>query len=541
MTVVGSLPLVSVRGLRVRYRGAKVDAVTDLSLDIAPGEVVALVGESGSGKSTTAGALLGLLQGRAEVQAEKFLIAGADMHHASNSAWRQQRGGVIARIAQDPLAALNPNKRVGAQLAEAVRSADRRERVRAALVDAGLPNTEEIVRRYPHELSGGQRQRVLIALALITEPKLIIADEPTSSIDATTRQLVAEQLSSLVRDRGLALLVITHDLGFAAALSDRVIAMHAGRIVEAASTAEFVAAPESPITKELVQAARELALPSAAPARSVTSLTVEQPAPLLSLDSITVRYGLTPPALEDATLTVAPGETLGIVGESGAGKSTLVRAALGVAPLANGTISFDGVDLATLGREQLRALRRRFQLVQQDPFASLDPRYSVARCIAEPLRAYRVGTRAEQHARVGELLRLVQLPEELAARKPRQLSGGQRQRVAIARALALDPELVYLDEALSALDATVQARLLELLRDIQRARGVSFVLVSHDLGAVASIAHRIAVFRTGHLVEIGGSEQLLASPRDPYTRELVAAARAASISTDPSLTDPHVA
>lgn len=430
-------------------------------------------------------------------------------------------------------------------------------RIIETLRDAGIDDPEVRMRQYPHELSGGQRQRVLIAIALACKPRVLIADEPTSALDVTVQRRILDHLEMLVRERGISMVLITHDLAVAAERSHRMLVLDAGEVVEQGPTAQVLAAAESPVTRRLLAAAPKLTSDGAlALGRYVDETPDAEDAdgpPLIWLREVSKAYrahsssrqpspvtktrgleiadaeNISPSssgngmirALDNVSLNVARGQTLGIVGESGSGKSTLLRIALALTKSTTGEIEYDGQALHDLPRRKVRALRRRFQLVQQDPFASLDPRYSVGRCIAEPLAAFRMGNRRQRRARVSELLEMVGLPVDFANRLPRQLSGGQRQRVAVARALAVEPETIYLDEPVSALDVTVQARLLDTLVEIQRKLGVTYVFVSHDLAVVAQVAHHVAVLRNGRPVEVGPAPKVLRTPRTEYTRALI--------------------
>ncbi|MFD2757048.1 ABC transporter ATP-binding protein [Gulosibacter faecalis] len=487
-------------GLRVTY-GDGTRAVDGIDLEVNPGELVSLVGASGAGKSSLVTALLGLHEPPTRVDADRLELDGVDLRGARERDWRRMRGSRVARVPQDPLAALNPNMRIGAQIAEAVRSltpdAPVDETV-ARLCDEAQLAGADVLHAHPHELSGGQRQRVLMAIALAGSPRLLIADEPTSALDRVARQRILDRLRALASDDGRAVLLVTHDLESALALSDRVEVMHEGRLVDPVA---------HPHARALREAARALSLRDG-DRRGAPNPDARELVRFNDVAVVRARRGprgatRTVAALDGVTLGVPAGETLGIVGESGAGKTTLLRVGLGLVPPTAGSVTFDGVDLAGLGRRELRALRRRFQLVQQDPAASLDPRRTVAESIAEPLRAHGVGSRADRGRRVAELLDQVRLHAAMASKRPRELSGGQQQRVALARALALKPELIYLDEPVSALDTEVQAEVLRLLIEVQRELGITYLFVSHDLGAVARISHRIAVFRAGRLVEVG--------------------------------------
>ena len=530
--------IVQINDLRIEYRtaGTPVTAVHGVDLAIGRGQTVALVGESGSGKSTVASAIIGLLAGNARITAGSVLIDGDDVTHWPESQRRRLRGRKIGYVPQDPLVGLNPTTRVGKQIAEAViqargtkpKGALRRavdDEVIALLEQVGIDRPALRARQYPHELSGGMRQRALIAIALAGDPELIIADEPTSALDATVQKRILDHLAHLARERGISLLLITHDLGVAADRADEVIVLQQGRIVEAGVPADILVAPTAAYTKALL---------AAAPSFSVT----EPPRPGAA-DAAGLRRGenVTPGvarprgggaapsvrARDDVSFEVRTGETLGIVGESGSGKTTLLRTALALETPTAGTVRLDGQVISGVRWSALRPLRRRIQLVQQNPYASLDPRYTVFESIVEPLVSFGEGRRRDHEARARELIDVVHLPQSYLNRLPRELSGGQRQRVAIARALALRPELVFLDEPVSALDVSVQAQILALLRELQEALGVAYVLVSHDLAVVSNVAHRVVVLQQGKVVEEGATADVFAAPRQDYTRELLAA------------------
>ncbi|MFC9895507.1 dipeptide ABC transporter ATP-binding protein [Nocardia sp. NPDC127579] len=517
--------LLRVEDLAVRYGSAtgSVTALGGVSFTLAPGEVVALVGESGSGKSTLGHALLGLLDQPAEITGGTITFDGRPVAHEDERAWRRLRGARLGFVPQDPGLSLNPVRRVGDQVAETLlvhglaAPAQARERAIRLLADAGLDRPELRARQYPHQLSGGQRQRVLIAAALIATPDLVIADEPTSALDTTVARRVLDQLTAQTTARGTAVLLITHDLAVAAERADRLIVLHDGAIVETGPTADLLRAPQHPYTRRLLAAA-----PSLAPFEGFRSPRADGP-PLLSVREVHKRFatrGGSVTAADGVSFELRRGETLALVGESGSGKSTTARIALRLLTPDSGTVAFDGHDLTRLRGARLRALRRRIQVVYQNPYASLDPRWRVARIIAEPLRAFGIGART---ARVGELLDQVALPATVAQRRPAELSGGQRQRVAIARALALHPELLVLDEPVSALDASIQAQILELLDRLQDELGLSYLFISHDLTVVRRISDRVAVMRHGRIVETGSTADIFNSPQHEYTRELLAA------------------
>ncbi|CAJ62506.1 MULTISPECIES: dipeptide ABC transporter ATP-binding protein [Frankia] len=531
----GTGPIVELAGLSVGYRqrGRTTLAVEDVDLTIAPGETVAVVGESGSGKTTTANAILGLLPSSGVITAGRIRIAGTDVTGAPDRVLRTFRGNVVGLVPQDPMVGLNPTMRIGGQIAEVVRrrGVDKRlvhAEVIEALERAGVDQPAVRARQYPGALSGGLRQRVLIAIAIAGHPRLIVADEPTSALDVTVQRRILDHLGGLVTETGASLLIITHDLGVAADRADRVVVMQRGRIVEQGEPEAILLRPREPYTRHLIAAAPALSHAGGV----VPHFTGVTPAPeVLRLDGIGKDFRLprtaggerTFRALDDVTLSVRAGQTLGLVGESGSGKTTALRIAMGLEKPTQGRVHLDGVDITDAGWSQLRPLRRRFQLVHQNPYSSLDPRFTVAQTIAEPLVSFRVGDRASRAARVRELLDQVALPAAFADRKPAELSGGQRQRVAIARALALEPELVFLDEPVSALDVSVQEQILTLLLRLQADLGVGYLFISHDLAVVAQLAHHVAVLRAGRIVESGPAEKILTAPAEEHTRELLGA------------------
>ncbi|MFJ8128306.1 dipeptide ABC transporter ATP-binding protein [Streptomyces hydrogenans] len=535
--------LLAVRDLTITYatRAGPVPAVRGVDLTVHPGEVLALVGESGSGKSTTAHAVLGLLPPGARVDGGTIRYAGTDLAAADESVLRAHRGRAIGLVPQDPAVSLNPVQRVGSQVAEVLLlhglAADRdtaRARAVELLGEAGLDRPGDRARQYPHELSGGMRQRVLIAIALAARPRLLVADEPTSALDVTVQRTILDHLDTLTRTSKTAVLLITHDLGVAADRAGRVAVMARGRVVETGPTDEVLTSPRHPYTRTLLAAA-----PAFAPARRTLppgparARDEETPAPapadLLTAENLVKEYPRRrtgphtppPPAVDGVSLRVARGETLALVGESGSGKSTTARLLLRLTDPTAGRITFDGQDVTRLRGAALRALRRRLQIVYQNPYTSLDPRLPVAEIVAEPLRAFRVAGRAERARRVAVLLDRVHLPADVARRRPAELSGGQRQRVAIARALALRPDLVVCDEPVSALDVSAQAHVLDVLAELQREDGLSYLFITHDLAVVRRIAHRVAVMRHGRIVETGPVETVFTEPREAWTRALL--------------------
>ncbi|QXH64812.1 dipeptide ABC transporter ATP-binding protein [Pseudomonas asgharzadehiana] len=526
--------LVDVRQLAVDYRagGQLNPAVRGLSFSIAQGETVAIVGESGSGKTTLANAILGLLPDNARISAGELWVDGSDLSHAGERQKRNLRGRTIGLVPQDPMVSLNPTLRVGQQIGEALISAKGKRYpgidadVVALLQQVGIDKPVLRARQYPHELSGGMRQRVLIAIALAGNPRLIIADEPTSALDVTVQRKILDHLQRLVSERGISLLIITHDLGVATDRADRILVMQHGAVVEQGPPRQILAQPAHDYTRALIAAA-----PAFAKRRApLINLDLGRQ-PILSLHHVGKTFALpkvkgeaaTLLALEDLNLQVYPGQTLAIVGESGSGKSTALRIALGLEKPSQGRVCFEQQDVTDLSWRQFRPLRQRLQLVQQNPFAALDQRFTVFDSIVEPLVSFGLlkGAALEHAAR--ELISRVHLPVSFLDRLPRELSGGQCQRVAIARALALKPDLLLLDEPVSALDVSVQAHILELLETLQRDMGIAYVLVSHDLSVVANFAHEVLVLRNGRVVEQGSVEQIFNRPATAYTRELIAA------------------
>jgi len=505
-------------GLRVRdlrIAAGEVLLVRGLDLDVAPGECVALVGESGTGKSLSARALLGLLPNSLSVSATALEVDGVDARGLDERSWRRLRGRRIALVSQDALVSLDPLRRVGAEVAEplrihhpSVRGDALRTRVRDVLERVALPEPDRRARQYPHELSGGLRQRALLASALAADPAILIADEPTTALDATVQARVLDQLRRIADD-GVAVVFISHDLAAVRRVADRVIVLHDGRVVETGMTAEVLSSPRDPQTRALVAATQHEMLHRAP----------RFDAPLIEGDGLRKSFG-DRVAVDDATFAVHRGRTLAVVGESGSGKTTLARMMVGVSTPDAGTLTFDGRPWSPHAARG--AARRRVQLVQQNPWGALDPRWTVARTLTEAVAASGV-PRPRRRAEVDALLHEVGLSPAFGRRLPAQLSGGQRQRVAIARALATDPDLLVLDEPVSALDATVRARILDRLRTLQRERELAMVFITHDLEVVSGIADTVIVMKDGRVVEAGAVSCVFAEPRHPFTRELLAA------------------
>jgi len=532
--VTDPAPLLRIRDLHVVFDTASgpVDAVRGVSFDVAEGETLAIVGESGSGKSTVAATINRLLAGNGRIAGGAVELRGRDLAAVPEREMVALRGAVIGFVPQDPMSNLDPVQRIGAQIAEALEvhgtePAAARERAVELLRAVGIADAPRRVGQYPHEFSGGMRQRALIAMGLACEPALLIADEPTSALDVTVQRRVLDQLGDLTARLGTAVVLITHDLALAAERADRVAVMQGGRIVEQGPAAEILEHPEHEYTRRLLAAAPGLAGPVA---HRTPASAGRDAAPLARLEGLGRRYRLRGAGGDDelwavrgVDLEIRPGRTVAIVGESGSGKSTTAKLLLGLDEPTEGRIVIDGQDIRGLRGRELRALRRRVQPVFQNPFASLDPRYTVGESIVEPLRIHRVGDRRDRERRARELLEQVALPAAFVERRPHELSGGQRQRVAIARALAVRPGLVVLDEAVSALDVLVQAQVLELLGTLQEELGLAYLFISHDLAVVRMIAHEVHVMSRGRIVESGSPDAIFAEPSDPYTRELLAA------------------
>lgn len=533
-------PVLAVENLQVAFRGVPV--VHGVSFDVRPGETVALVGESGSGKSVTALSCLRLLTVGGSNPSGRVRLDGVEVLSAREGELRRLRGGVAGMVFQEPMTSLNPLHSIGRQVAEAItlhrplRGVALREEVRRLLRRAGLAALENRLDAFPHQLSGGQRQRVMIAVALANDPKLLIADEPTTALDVTVQAQILDLLDRLKRESGMAMLLITHDLGIVRRHADRVVVMRDGLAVEQGEAASVIADPRHPYTRMLL-AAQPRGGPAPVAPRAKTVLDARD-----IRVRFPVRRGLMRRvvsevrAVDGVSLAIRRGETLGVVGESGSGKTTLGLTVLQL-ERGEGTVRLEGERIDGLGRRALRPLRRSMQVVFQDPFGSLSPRMTVADIVAEGLAVHEPElSRAEREARVEDVLREVGLDPASAHRYPHEFSGGQRQRISIARALVLRPKLVVLDEPTSALDVSVQAQVVELLRELQARHGLAYLFISHDLRVVRAMAHRILVMKDGRVVESGGTEQVTSAPREDYTRLLMTAAFETSAGEEASAT-----
>ncbi|WP_323763377.1 ABC transporter ATP-binding protein [Marinovum sp.] len=549
-------PIARVDRLRVTFdtRSGPVVGVADLSFDIHPGETLCLVGESGSGKSVSSLALMRLVEfGGGEIAGGRLLFdrregGATDLAQARPEEMRAIRGNEIGMIFQEPMTALNPVFPIGRQLTEGLRlhrgmsAQQARARALELLQQVRMPEPERRLKQYPHELSGGMRQRVMIAMALACKPRLLIADEPTTALDVTIQAEILALIDRLKRETGTAVLFITHDMAVVAQIADRVVVMHRGRKVEEGPVGRIFAAPQHDYTRALLAAVPRLGEMRGKPAPEPMRLpgAVAQAAaipgsaaPLLRVRNLTTRFDVRGGllrrrvaqvhAVEDVSFTLNRGRTLSLVGESGCGKSTAGRSILRLVEPTSGQVLLDGTDVTGLGPGGLRLARRDMQMIFQDPFASLNPQMRLIDQVSEPLRNFGLASGSALTDRVAELFDRVQLPRSFLRRYPHELSGGQRQRIAIARALALNPKLIVADEAVSALDVSVQAQVLNLMMGLQADLGLSFLFISHDMAVVERISHDIAVMYLGRIVEIGPRAAVLDTPQHPYTQALIRA------------------
>ena len=523
--------LLDVRNLSVDFHTSHgtVHAVRDVSWHLDRGETLAILGESGSGKSVSASAILNLIDmPPGEITSGEIMFEGRNIFAMSKEERRQLNGHRIAMIFQDPLSHLNPVYSVGFQIAETmtahgVNKAETRAKTIALLQRVGIPDAETKVDAYPHQFSGGQRQRIMIAMALALKPDILIADEPTTALDVTVQAQILTLLEELQQETGMGLLLITHDLGVVAEVADRVVVMNAGQIVETGTARDVYHAPHHPYTKKLIAA-----IPgSGAMAEPLAASTK----PILEVQNLSKHYGEFV-ALDAVNLTVLPGESVAIVGESGSGKSTLAKTILRLEDATGGQALFEGRDLVSMAPRDLFKIRRDIQMVFQDPTQSLNPRMTIYQVISEAFVIHpEILPKAQWKDRVSELLEQVGLQADHMYRYPHQFSGGQRQRIAIARALALEPKLIVCDEAVSALDVSIQAQVLALLTGLQDRLGLSYLFIAHDLPLVRDFAHRVIVMQGGRIVEQGPVAQIFDAPREDYTRNLIAA----SLSPDPDI------
>ncbi|MFD2263164.1 dipeptide ABC transporter ATP-binding protein [Lacibacterium aquatile] len=561
----GSAPLLSLRSLSIEFQteSGPLRAVQDLSLEVSPGKTLAIVGESGSGKSVTSLAILRLTDHTGgKIAGGRMLFrrengSTVDLSTLDEASIQQIRGNEIAMIFQEPMTSLNPVFTIGDQIAEAIilhRGISRKEaraEALALLEKVRLPDADQMLDRYPHQLSGGMRQRAMIAMALSCRPKLLIADEPTTALDVTIQAQILNTIRELQAEFGTAVIFITHDMGVVAEMADDVVVMWRGRKVEQGPVSEIFATPKHPYTKALLSAVPRLGSLTGQPLPKRTPLivmdgeaqrtigseqildTADYKAPILSVRDLTTRFTIKKNLLGQATHNVHavekvsfdlyPGETLALVGESGSGKSTIGRTIQQLVQSTSGSISFEGRDLASMSKGELRSLRQQIQYIFQDPFASLDPRRTVGFSIAEPIHTHKLLEGKAVEKRVHELLEQVGLKPEHARRYPHEFSGGQRQRICIARALSCDPKLIIADESVSALDVSIQAQIIDLLMELQQRRKLAYLFITHDMAVVEKISHRVAVLYMGQIVEIGPRPAVLETPRHSYTQKLLSA------------------
>ncbi|KIP53378.1 ABC transporter ATP-binding protein [Leucobacter komagatae] len=549
-TEAGTQSVLELNGLSVDFAvdGVWNPAAIDLNYRIRPGEIVAVVGESGSGKSASSMAILDLLPKSARIRGS-VTLNGEELVGASPRRMRELRGSAIAAIFQEPMTALNPVLTIGSQIVEAIRThtdqspSGAKQRAIELLTLVELPDPEKAFNSYPHQLSGGQRQRAMIAQALVLDPQLLIADEPTTALDVTVQAEILELIRSLRDKLQSAVLLITHDMGVVADLADWIVVMQQGRIVEQGEVLQIFQDPQHPYTRALLAAVPHLGGDSEVDlseslervvedrvheAVHTEAVAVTPGTAVLSFEDVSIEYGRagklgTFKAVDSVSFEINPGEIVGLVGESGSGKSTIGRAAIGLQPVSAGRLDVAGTDLSKWSRKTVRELRNRVGIVFQDPSSSLNPRLPIGESIGEPLLLAGEAKGAALDRRVEALLDSVNLPVAYRNRFPHELSGGQKQRVGIARALSLKPELLIADEPTSALDVSVQAKVLELLRDLQAEMGFACLFISHDLAVVDALADRVIVLHRGKIAEQGTRNQILRAPKDPYTQRLIAA------------------
>ncbi|MCX8996902.1 ABC transporter ATP-binding protein [Rhizobiaceae bacterium BDR2-2] len=551
-------PVLSVKGLTTSFRvgdGWK-SVVRDMSFDVAPRETVAIVGESGSGKSVTSLSIMRLLQKNSSRIEGKVTLAGKDILSLSEEEMRHVRGKDISMIFQEPMTSLNPIFPIGKQIAEAltchsdISFRDAKAEVLRLLEKVRIPNARGRFDEYPHQFSGGMRQRVMIAMALASRPKLLIADEPTTALDVTIQGQILDLIKQLQEEEGMSVLFITHDMGVVAEVADRTIVMFRGDVVETGTTDDIFNRGQHPYTRALLAAVPKLgsmkgqkwplrfpivdvATGATSEAKPVADTVHPGQTPILDVKNLTTRFAIRSGlfgrqsgavhAVEDVSFQLAEGETLSLVGESGCGKSTTGRSITRLIEPTSGSVTLDGYNVLSLAKPDLRAMRRSIQMIFQDPFASLNPRMTIGSAVMEPFVEHGLGSKADAREKAADLLVKVGLSPDMMKRYPHEFSGGQRQRICIARSLILDPKVIVADEAVSALDVSIKAQVCNLLMDLQESLNLAFLFISHDMAVVERVSHRVAVMYLGEIVEIGPREALFENPRHPYTRKLMAA------------------
>jgi len=535
--------LIDIKDLRVSFftPGGEVQAVRGISWFLDEGEALGIVGESGSGKSVSVYAIMRLLQSPGRVVGGSISFNGVDILGLSEPEMRNIRGNDIAMIFQDPMTSLNPVYTVGDQICEPLKlhlkmnNEDAMKRAEELLGMVGIPSPKRRLKQYPFEFSGGMRQRAMISMALACEPKLLIADEPTTALDVTIQAQILQLLMDLRTSRGLSVIMITHDLGIVAQTCDRIAVLRQGQLLEIGDKREILARPQHSYTQNLIASHPSMPERQAlAPVGAHPSLTLQKTRPLIEVDDLYVRFPVAGrplfsvgprefAAVKGISLQVMPGETVGIVGESGSGKSTLARALLGLTPISDGHVTFDGADIVTDRRKALAKLRRETAMVFQDPYNALNPRLTIGSMLAEVLAVQESVPKDRIPDRIGELLDLVGLEREFADRKPLSMSGGQCQRAGIARALAVNPKLIVADECVAALDVTIQAQIVDLFRDLKERLNLTLLFIAHDLAIVRNLCERVVVMYHGAIVEEGPTDKVFTAPREAYTRALIGA------------------
>ena len=557
MTSSTPTPVLSVRNLRTSFlsEGEWKTVVKGISFDVMAGETVAIVGESGSGKSVTSLSTMRLLPKSSSRIEGEILLNGRNLLDLGEAEMRKVRGRDIAMIFQEPMTSLNPVFTIGRQISEALTchnpmsAAEAKAETIRLLEKVRIPNAEKRLREYPHQFSGGMRQRVMIAMALASRPKLLIADEPTTALDVTIQGQILDLIKTLQEEDGMSVLFITHDMGVVAEVADRTIVMYNGEAVETGTTQAIFERGEHPYTRSLLAAVPRMGSmvgqsdplrfaivdkQTGKPGPEVAlKAKVDTHTPVLSVRNLVTRYGIhsglfgkrtgAVHAVENVSFDLFKGETLSLVGESGCGKSTIGRSIMRLADSESGEIVVQGRDVRSLGGGELNSLRRSIQMIFQDPFASLNPRMTVAETLMEPFIVHKLGTRRQAKEKAAELIGQVGLSPDMLKRYPHEFSGGQRQRISIARALTLDPKVIIADESVSALDVSIKAQVVNLLLDLQERLGLSYLFISHDMAVVERVSHRVAVMYLGEIVEIGPREVLFANPQHPYTKKLMAA------------------
>ena len=550
-------PVLSIRDLTTSFLVDNEwrEVLHGISLDVMPGETVALVGESGSGKSVTSLSIMRLLSKKSSRISGSIVLNGTELTTLPEAEMRKLRGGDMAMIFQEPMTSLNPVFTIGKQIGEAISThrpmsaSDIRAETIRLLEKVRIPNAKERLSAYPHQFSGGMRQRVMIAMALASKPKLLIADEPTTALDVTIQGQILDLIKTLQAEEGMSVLFITHDMGVVAEVSDRTVVMYRGDAVETGPTAEIFTQQKHSYTRALLAAVPRLGSMAGkdqplrfgivdretgiAGAEVPMSNPIDTAKPILEVKNLVTRFDIAGGwfgrstgavhAVENVSFDLFKGETLSLVGESGCGKSTIGRSIIRLTDSKSGEIRLDGRDMRTLSKAELNIERRNVQMIFQDPYASLNPRMSIRDTLMEPFLYHKLGSRAEAHEKAEQLMHEVGLSPDMLSRYPHEVSGGQRQRISIARALTLDPKIIIADESVSALDVSIKAQVINLLLDLQEKHDLSYLFISHDMAVVERVSHRVAVMYLGEIVEVGPREAVFSNPQHPYTKKLLSA------------------